>query len=141
MILVDTSAWVEFDRATGSAVDRRLTALIATTNRVAVTEPVVMEVLAGARDTAREQQLRRMMARFPLLRFRPTAHFDGAVTIYRSCRARGVTPRGLLDCMIAAVAQSEDVPVLAQDRDLARIATIMALQMDAASLTVEDDGS
>ena len=29
MILADTSAWVEFDRATGSAVDRRMAELIA----------------------------------------------------------------------------------------------------------------
>ena len=29
MILADTSAWVEYDRATGSAVDRRLSELIA----------------------------------------------------------------------------------------------------------------
>jgi len=28
MILADTSAWVEYDRATGSAVDRRLTELL-----------------------------------------------------------------------------------------------------------------
>ena len=42
MILADTSAWVEFDRATGSAVDRRLTQLIAGDSLVAVTEPVVM---------------------------------------------------------------------------------------------------
>ena len=40
MILVDTSAWVEFDRATGSPIDARLTELIATTDDVAVTEPV-----------------------------------------------------------------------------------------------------
>jgi hypothetical protein len=30
MIRVDTSAWVEYDRATGSPVDTRLTELIAT---------------------------------------------------------------------------------------------------------------
>ena len=34
MILVDTSAWVEYDRATGSAVDRRLTELIADDGRI-----------------------------------------------------------------------------------------------------------
>jgi len=44
VILVDTSAWVEFDRATGSAVDAYLTTLIADTDEVAVTEPVIMEV-------------------------------------------------------------------------------------------------
>ncbi len=29
MILADTSAWVEYDRATGSQVDQRMTELIA----------------------------------------------------------------------------------------------------------------
>ena len=58
MILVDTSAWVEFDRATGSWHDRRLTELIATTAEVAVTQPVIMEILAGARDERREHDLR-----------------------------------------------------------------------------------
>jgi len=52
MILPDTSAWVEFDGATGSAVDRRLTDLIAEGGPLAVTEPVVTEVLAGARRRA-----------------------------------------------------------------------------------------
>ena len=46
MILADTSAWVEYDRATGSSVDLRLSDLVATEGPVAVTEPVVMEVLA-----------------------------------------------------------------------------------------------
>ena len=48
VILVDTSAWVEFNRATGSAVDTYLTSLIANTDEVAVTEPVIMEVVAGS---------------------------------------------------------------------------------------------
>jgi len=48
VILADTSAWVEFDRATGSAVDRRMAELIASDGPLAVTEPVLMEVLAGA---------------------------------------------------------------------------------------------
>ena len=49
MILADTSAWVEYDRATGSTVDLRLRDLIAADGPIAVTEPVIMEVLAGAR--------------------------------------------------------------------------------------------
>jgi predicted nucleic acid-binding protein len=52
VILADTSAWIEYDRATGSAVDRRLTALIGDGSPVAVTEPVIMEVLAGAHATS-----------------------------------------------------------------------------------------
>ncbi len=71
MILVDTSAWVEFDRRTGGPVDERLAQLIASTDDVTVTEPVVMEVLAGARDDRREHNLRRLMQRFTLLPFDP----------------------------------------------------------------------
>ena len=40
VILADTSAWVEYDRATNSSVDRRLTALIESDGPVAVTQPV-----------------------------------------------------------------------------------------------------
>ncbi|MFP5486790.1 MAG: PIN domain nuclease [Acidimicrobiia bacterium] len=130
MILVDTSAWVEFDRATGSAVDRRLTELIATTDDVAVTEPVVMEVIAGARDDRRATDLRRLMDRFELLRFDAVADFDGAATIYRTCRRSGVTPRGMVDCMIAAVALRYRVPLLTVDVDLRRVAAVMGIAID-----------
>lgn len=129
MILVDTSAWIEFDRATGSSVDRRLTDLIGADGPIAVTEPVAMEVLAGARSEAREGDLRRLLARFPLLRFDPLADFDGAARIYRRCRAHGVTPRGLVDCMIAAVALRHDAPVLALDRDLEHVARVIDLPL------------
>lgn len=133
MILADTSAWVEYDRATGSAVDRRLTRLIAEEGPVAVTEPVMMEVLAGARDDARESALRRLLFRFELLRFDPVLDFDGAVSVYRRCRARGVTPRGMVDCMIASVASRHEATLLARDADLARVAETIGLELDAAS--------
>lgn len=133
MILVDTSAWVEFDRATGSAVDRRLTALIRTDAPLAVTEPVIMEVTAGARDAARERDLRRLLLRFRLLRFDAVIDFDGATHIYRRCRAAGITPRGLIDCMIATVALRHGASLLACDTDLRRVAEVMHLEMDEAS--------
>ena len=133
MILVDTSAWVEFDRATGSPTDRRLTALIRRDGPVAVTEPVVMEVLAGARSEQREEDLRRLLLRFDLLPFDAAADFDGAVRIYRRCRAAGVTPRGLLDCMIASVAWRHGASILAHDADLRRVGEIVGIELDAST--------
>ena len=44
VILANTSAWVEYDRAAGSTTDLRLSELIAADGPVAVTEPVIMEV-------------------------------------------------------------------------------------------------
>jgi predicted nucleic acid-binding protein len=130
VILVDTSAWVEYDRATDSPVDRRVSELIATEGPVAVTEPVIMEVLAGARDNRREADLRRLLLRFTLLTFDAAADFDGAVRIYRRCRAAGVTPRGLIDCTIAAVAQRREATLLAYDADLARVARVIGIEID-----------
>lgn len=130
MILVDTSAWVEFDRATGSAVDRRLTSLIAERDDVAVTEPVIMEVLAGARDDRREHDLRRLMQRFELLRFDAAVDFHAAARIYRTCRRVGVIPRGMVDCMVASVALRHGASLLAADVDLDRVGEIMGVARD-----------
>jgi predicted nucleic acid-binding protein len=132
VILVDTSAWVEFDRATGSSIDTRLTELIATTDDVAVSEPVIMEILAGARDDRRARDLRRLMDRFPLMRFDAAVDFDGATRIYRTCRGSGVTPRGMVDCMIAAVALRHGASLLAADSDLDRVAHVMGIEIETA---------
>jgi predicted nucleic acid-binding protein len=130
MILADTSAWVEYDRATGSPADRRLSELIEQDGPVAVTEPVIMEVLAGARSDAREADLRRLLLRFQLHRFDAAADFDAAARIYRRCRQAGITPRGLLDCMIAAVAWRTQATLLACDNDLSQVARVVGIALD-----------
>jgi predicted nucleic acid-binding protein len=134
VILADTSAWVEYDRATGSPAHRRLARLIEADGPVAVTEPVVMEVLAGARNEQREADLRRLLGRFDLLGFDAVTDFDGAARIYRRCRTVGVTPRGLLDCMIAAVAARAGASLLAHDVDMDRVARVIEIELDGASL-------
>ncbi|MGZ4278726.1 MAG: type II toxin-antitoxin system VapC family toxin [Solirubrobacteraceae bacterium] len=134
MILADTSAWVEYDRATNSSVDRRLTALIESDGPLAVTQPVVMGVVAGARDDQRESDLRRLLLRFELLSFDGVADFDGAARIYRRCRAVGISPRGMVDCMIASVAWRREATLLAHDADMDRVARVIGIELDEASL-------
>lgn len=134
MILADTSAWIEYDRATGSTVHQRMRALIATSGPLALTEPVIMEVLAGARDDLEEAILRRFLLRFTLLGFDPASDFEGAMRIYRRCRVAGITPRGMVDCQIAAVAWRTGASLLAADADIARIAGVVGIHLDSASL-------
>ena len=102
----------------------------ASEGEIAITEPIVMEVTAGARDDRREQELRRLLGRFALLRFDPVIDFDGATRIYRACRRAGVTPRGMLDCMIASVAARHAASVLALDADFARMAAVVGIPLD-----------
>lgn len=131
MILVDSSAWVEFDRGSGSASDRRLAELIRTRpDRVAVSEPVLMEVLAGARSEARHRDLRRLLTSFGWIPTDPVADFEGAARVYRDCRARGITPRGLIDCMIVTIALRSGARLLAADRDFEAIARVVPLRLE-----------
>ncbi len=96
-----------------------MTALIAAERPLAITEPVVMEA-CRARSDQREADLRRLLLRFHLLRFDATADFDAATRIYRRCRNAGISPRGMIDCMIAAAAWRRGASVLTQDANLAQ---------------------
>ncbi len=69
MILIDTSAWIEFLRDTGSATCNRVEALLE--SEIAICDAIRMEVLAGARDERHLHNLRRLLARttvFPRVR-------------------------------------------------------------------------
>jgi predicted nucleic acid-binding protein len=134
VILADTSAWVEYDRATGSSADQRIAELISTDGPLVFTEPVLMEVVAGARSEAREEDLRRLLLRFDLAHFDAVSDFDAAARIYRRCRKAGVTAGGMVDCMIAAVAHRRSLALLAWDADMFRVAEVIGIELDEASL-------
>lgn len=131
MILVDTSAWIEFLRDTDSevcnAVDRLLDADLATCDAVS------MEVLAGARDERHLIQLRGLLARATMLPTAP-ADYDVAASMYRSCRTRGETVRKLIDCLIGAVAVRAEATILHADTDFVILARHTDLRIHPDSL-------
>ena len=108
--------------------------LVADGDLLAVTEPVQMEILAGARHPGDEVRLRAMLARPWLLGVDAAVDFDAAASVHRSCRRVGVTPRGIVDCMIAAVAWRRGASLLAHDVDLDRVAGVVGVAMDEGSL-------
>ncbi len=101
MILIDTSAWIEFLRDTGSPVCDEVDRLLATD--LAVCDAVRMEVLAGARDEAHLRQLRGLLGRATVLPTEPP-DYETAASLHRTCRRSGGTVRKLIDCLIGAVA-------------------------------------
>ena len=119
VILVDTSAWVEFLRDTGSVVCNLVEELLAAD--IAVCEPVRMEVLAGARDESHLLDLRRLLARAAVIPTR-TTDYEDAAALYRRCRREGETVRKLMDCLIAAIAIRAGVPILHNDADFDALA-------------------
>lgn len=117
MILVDTSAWVEYLRGTGSASNVRVRAYHENTDELAITDVVVMELLAGVRADRVDKRVNAIVNGVPMLPLVGLEDFQHAAELYRICRQQGRTIRKLDDCLIAAVAIRNDVPVLHHDAD------------------------
>ena len=126
MILVDTSAWIEFLRNTGSTVCYAVDELL--TEEIAVCDAVRMEVLAGARDESHLLSLRRLLARAAVI---PTlaSDYDDAAALYRRCRRQGETVRKVIDCLIASTAIRAGVPILHNDADFEVLARHTELEI------------
>ena len=131
MILVDTSAWIEFLRGTDSSVCQAVRQLLDAD--LAICDAISMELLAGARDERHLAELRGLLARCTMLPTVP-AHYDLAAVMYRSCRVRGATVRKLIDCLIGAVAVSAGAEVLHADSDFITLAQHTELRSHSASL-------
>jgi len=125
VVLIDTSAWIEFLRDTGSPICQRVDELLAA--EIAICDPIRMEVLAGARDEVHLLNLRRLLARAVVLPTRPTDYEDAAA-LYRRCRRQGATVRKLIACLIAAVAIRSGTPILHHDTDYQTLARHTTLQ-------------
>ena len=126
MILIDTSAWVEFLRGTGSAACQAVDDLLG--GDIAICNPVRMEVLAGARDEQHLADLRRLLARAGVVTTTP-ADYETAASLYRTCRRQGETVRRLIDCLIAAAAIEARIPILHASIDLDVLARHTPLQV------------
>ena len=123
MILVDTSVWIEL-------INGRLSRTLAA-DRVlefVTCGPIVQEVLQGLRHVPAGDSFREGFLGIPCLSDpSPRGLFLQAAEIYRQGRQKGFTIRSSVDCLIAAIAIENRVPVWHRDRDFDAIAKFTAL--------------
>jgi hypothetical protein len=124
MTLVDTSVWIELlNGSLGSRVTEAELLNFVTCG------PIVQEVLQGLRDDPASEALRDGLLALPVLSDPlPIALFLSAAEIYRLGRAKGYTIRSSTDCLIAAIAIENGVPVWHKDRDFEAIARYTGLR-------------
>ena len=130
MPLIDTSAWIEFLRKTGSNTNVEMRNVL--TRRHHICDAVTMEILSGARDDANAQSLKKLLSRATVIETKPI-DYQNAASIYRACRQVGITVRTQIDCLIAAIAIRTNTPLLHQDADFIAISQITNLKMHTAS--------
>lgn len=94
-----------------------------------VTEPVIMELLAGARDRENFQRIERLTDAMPLCRVDPACDFGEAGALYKYMRDGGLTIRSQVDCLIAAIAWRRNATIVHADRDFDVIASRYPIQV------------
>jgi predicted nucleic acid-binding protein len=133
MLIADTSAWIEWLRLTGSPTNVAFREAFSS-DLVVLPEPVKAELLIGARDRVEVGTLRRLLETADFALVYPRDDFESATELFHAARRRGVTVRGTMDCLIAAMALRLGLPVLHHDRDFARLAPVIDLQQAPGSL-------
>ena len=128
-MIIDTSAWVEYLRGTGSPTHLALRARVEADDPIATPAPVLMELLAGCPTEESARDIQRLLARFELLPVEGIADFEDAALIQRICRRGGRSVRSMVDCLVAAMALRERRPLLALDRDYEVIADFVDLEV------------
>lgn len=122
---------MEFLRGTDHEVAATLRELIEGNEDVAITELILMELLAGARSGPAVRDLRSRLLSFRLLLLEGLADFEEAALLYRACRDAGHTLRSLSDCLIAVPVIRAGAWLLHNDSDFDTIARNSALKIHA----------
>jgi len=127
MILIDTSVWIDLLRGSGRGAE--LASMLRSDAPMASTEPILMELLAGTRNEVEYTSVRRLGTSVSWLPIDPATDFDSSAQIYARCRRNGITPRGLIDTLIAAIALRTGCALMTSDRDFAAMETLVPLEL------------
>lgn len=126
MQLIDTSAWIEYLRRTGSPAHLEVRRMIhEDQSAIVTTEPVIMELLAGASDDRALHKLEELAGGLHTLPVDAVLDYRDAAAIHRIVRRSGQAVRTLLDCLIASVAVRTGATLVHRDRDFDVIAACL----------------
>jgi predicted nucleic acid-binding protein len=125
VILVDTSVWIDLLNG-----NRKVTLAVDDLLRLATCGPIVQELLQGLRPGGLSDRFGAAFLALPLLSDPLKSEtFLHAAEIYRQGRRNGYTIRSSVDCLIAAIAIENRVPIWHRDRDFGAIARYTALEV------------
>jgi len=128
MLIVDSSVWID------SLVGRetpQVQALreLACRRRIGVGDLILCEVLQGIRDQKRFEEVRDGLLAYEILDMGGTEVALQAADNYRALRRRGITVRGLVDCLIATFCIEHDHVLLHNDGDFDAFEQHLGLQV------------
>lgn len=124
-MIADTSAWIEYLRATGSRAHLALAAAIRLHTVIWLPHVVLQELLQGARGARQFRELHDKLDALPAFVCDDDRELHAlAALLYARGRWQGRTVRSPIDCLVAACAITGAHPLLAHDRDFTTLAQV-----------------
>jgi len=121
--LIDSAVWIDFFSERDTPASRAVAQLAQRPTQIATTQPILLEVLAGASPVA-ARRIERVLGSFLVLDVDVAIDFNQALDLYRAVRSSGHTVRSLFDCVIASVALRRGAELVHKDKDFDRIAAV-----------------
>ena len=120
MILVDTSVWIDFFIGSDNGQVAYLENAINKKINICTCGIILTEVLQGIKNDQQYNETKYFFDRFIYFPMKKDT-FISSANLYRQLRKKGITIRKPVDCMIAAVAIENDIPLLHNDKDFQQI--------------------
>lgn len=127
LVLVDSSAWIEFFRKMDSPYAEAIDVLLEE-NRVCTCDLVMAEIVPAARSRKQFDELLDYFQALPRLD-EPADLWPQIMEAAFSLRRNGINGVGIPDLMIAIIARSHKLPVLSKDRHFATMHTHLGLDL------------
>ena len=126
MILVDTSAIINFLKGKETPGAVLLERLIEDEQPFCINEFVYQELLQGSKDEKEFKTLKEYLGEIPQCFLRlGLQSFENAALLNFRCRKKGVTIRSSIDLLIAETAIENNVPLLHDDEDFTNMSRVI----------------
>lgn len=128
MIIVDTSVWIDHFRGKRNRGTDSFSAVIETSDDIAVCGIIMTEVLQGIRSDKEFEITKSVLLNLlylPIIK----STFVSASGLYRTIRKQGKTIRSPVDCIVAALCIEHEVTLLQNDKDFEVIALYAPLKL------------
>ena len=125
MVLVDTSALIDFLKGVKNVSTDKLNEIIELQIPFGITGHIYQELLQGTANQHDFNALKKYLDTLDFYRLKDEKEsYASAAYIYFKCRKTGVMIRSSIDCVIAQIAIENDLKLLHNDKDFESIKTV-----------------
>lgn len=128
MILVDTSAWIEYFRNGVPSVARKVEKSLREED-VAIGDLIYCEIMQGIYSELQRKQVEDLLLTLPSFEMVGFEIADASAANYRLLRSKGVTVRKTIDVIIGTFCVENDLLLIHNDRDFDLMAKHIGLKI------------